>query len=61
MLTQTIWQTLNMPIRGETNYSAVELSFMISLSFGARKVVIVIVQGVWEAAQLHKAKLSFDF
>ena len=21
MLTQTIWQTLNMPIRGETNYS----------------------------------------
>lgn len=27
MLTQTIWQTLNMPIRGETNYSS--MSFMI--------------------------------
>ena len=68
MLTQTIWQTLNMPIRGETNYSS--MSFMIPLSpFGSRKVVIVMVLGVWgpfKAPLLqafstpHKAKLSFE-
>ena len=73
MLTQTIWQTLNMPIRGETNYSS--MSFMIpplSLSVSHSLWVQKSSQHChgagglggfskpFDSTTLHKAKLSFE-